>query len=148
MTHARFTEEERRRLQTLPAVARVTETRITYTKAFREECMARYWRGESGTQIFREAGLGPEVIGHKRIERCLARWRDGDAAFAGSPAMRRQSTAHAKGTRGEMANLQERITSDERIIVLQSRRIQELEDLVEQLRSRVHDAPEPPDRES
>lgn len=26
--------------------------------------------------MFRKAGLGPEVIGYKRIERCVARWRD------------------------------------------------------------------------
>ena len=29
-------------------------------------------------EMFREAGLGPELIGYKRIERCVARWRDLD----------------------------------------------------------------------
>ena len=32
--------------------------------------------GDSPTALFRKAGLGPEVIGSKRIERCVARWRD------------------------------------------------------------------------
>ena len=31
--------------------------------------------GESPTVLFREAGLGPELIGEKRIERCMHRWR-------------------------------------------------------------------------
>ena len=31
--------------------------------------------GESPTYLFREAGLGPEFIGEKRIERCMDRWR-------------------------------------------------------------------------
>lgn len=31
--------------------------------------------GESPTYLFREAGLGPELIGEKRIERCMDRWR-------------------------------------------------------------------------
>ena len=30
--------------------------------------------GESPTVLFREAGLGPELIGEKRIERCMHRW--------------------------------------------------------------------------
>ena len=33
-------------------------------------------RGESPTKIFREAGLPPELVGYKRIERSVARWKD------------------------------------------------------------------------
>lgn len=32
--------------------------------------------GDSPTALFRKAGLGPEIIGSKRIKRCVARWRD------------------------------------------------------------------------
>ncbi|EIJ25698.1 hypothetical protein [Bifidobacterium longum] len=30
---------------------------------------------ESPVRIFREAGLDPRIIGNKRIERCIARWK-------------------------------------------------------------------------
>ncbi len=41
----------------LPAVANVTEDRITYSDAFKQVCVIRYLAGESPTKIFREAGL-------------------------------------------------------------------------------------------
>ncbi|MBT1182325.1 hypothetical protein JS531_10285 [Bifidobacterium sp. CP2] len=72
---ADFTDEELSYLNGLSAVHSVSMGRIRYEPAFRDECMRRYLRGESPVTIFREAGLGPEVIGRKRIERCFARWR-------------------------------------------------------------------------
>ena len=50
-------------------------TRITYTDSFKREAVTRYRRGESPVRIFREAGLDPRIIGNKRIERCIARWK-------------------------------------------------------------------------
>lgn len=37
--------------------------------------MCRYNAGESPSAIFREAGLDPKLIGYKRVERCIARWK-------------------------------------------------------------------------
>ena len=37
--------------------------------------MCRYNAGESPSAIFREAGLAPKLIGYKRVERCIARWK-------------------------------------------------------------------------
>lgn len=31
--------------------------------------------GRKPVRIFREAGLDPRIIGNKRIERCIARWK-------------------------------------------------------------------------
>lgn len=76
MARQLFSARTRKALLSLDAVASVSETRITYSDAFREECMRRYAQGESPSAIFREAGLGPEVIGYKRIERCISRWRN------------------------------------------------------------------------
>ena len=72
----RFSDEEVRQLRALPAVANVTRNRITYSDTFRHVCTIRYLTGESPTKIFREAGLPPELIGYKRIERCVARWKE------------------------------------------------------------------------
>lgn len=70
-----FSDEEIQLLRELPAVANVTRNRITYSDAFKQVCTIRYLAGESPTKIFREAGLPPELVGYKRIERSVARWK-------------------------------------------------------------------------
>lgn len=67
--------DELQMLRDLPAVANVSKDRITYSNAFKRVCVIRYLAGESPTKIFREAGLPPELIGYKRIERSVARWK-------------------------------------------------------------------------
>lgn len=67
--------DELQMLRDLPAVANVSKDRITYSNAFKHVCVIRYLAGESPTKIFREAGLPPELIGYKRIERSVARWK-------------------------------------------------------------------------
>ncbi|OXM99945.1 hypothetical protein [Bifidobacterium vansinderenii] len=73
-----FTAEERQYLSSLPAVYHVGTERILYTDEFKYACIARYMDGESPVSIFRDAGLDPELVGRKRIERCFARWRDSE----------------------------------------------------------------------
>lgn len=70
-----FSDEEVWMLRKLPAVANVTRSRITYSDSFKQICTIRYLAGESPTKIFREAGLSPSIIGYKRIERSVARWK-------------------------------------------------------------------------
>ena len=70
-----FSVDELQMLRDLPAVANVSKDRITYSNAFKQVCVIRYLAGESPTKIFREAGLPPELIGYKRIERSVARWK-------------------------------------------------------------------------
>ena len=70
-----FSIDELQMLRDLPAVANVSKDRITYSNAFKQVCVIRYLAGESPTKIFREAGLPPELIGYKRIERSVARWK-------------------------------------------------------------------------
>ena len=72
-----FSDEEIQLLRGLPAVANVTRNRITYADSFKQVCTIRYLTGESPTKIFREAGLPPDLIGYKRIERCVDRWNVG-----------------------------------------------------------------------
>lgn len=70
-----FTNEEISYLRSLPAVERVTNGRIRYTEQFKRECIRRYLAGESPARIFHDHGLDSSLIGYKRIERCIARWR-------------------------------------------------------------------------
>ena len=54
----------------------VTRGRIVYAEDFKNHCVRRYLSGDSPAQIFRMAGLDSSLIGYKRIERCIARWKD------------------------------------------------------------------------
>ena len=71
-----FSPEEIKYLKSLSAVAEATAKRITYTDDFKRYCVVHYNEGASPVRMFREAGLDPALIGYKRIERCLARWRE------------------------------------------------------------------------
>ncbi len=71
-----FTLKEAAYLRSLPAVKEVSATRITYSDKFKVECVRRYLKGDSARRIFRDAGLEPSIIGTKRIERCVARWKN------------------------------------------------------------------------
>ena len=70
-----FTPEESAYLSMLPAVTNVSGTRITYAHEFKVACLADYLSGHSPSAFFRQAGLPPSLIGAKRIERCIARWK-------------------------------------------------------------------------
>lgn len=75
MIDGKFTAKERAYLSSLPAVKSVSASHIRYSDCFRVEVMCRYNAGESPSAIFREAGLDPKLIGYKRVERCIARWK-------------------------------------------------------------------------
>ena len=78
MKDREFDDDEIDYLRSLPAVNSVGRNRIRYTDQFREYCMQRYRAGDSPTGIFRDVGLDPALIGYKRIERCMSRWRARD----------------------------------------------------------------------
>ena len=71
----RFSSREIHYLESLPAVERIVGDRITYSEGFKRDCVRRYAAGESPSQIFNSAGLDSSLIGYKRIERCIARWK-------------------------------------------------------------------------
>ena len=67
MIDGKFTAKERAYLSSLSAVKSVSASHIRYSDRFRVEVMCRYNAGESPSAIFR--------IGYKRVERCIARWK-------------------------------------------------------------------------
>lgn len=80
MRQGKFTAKERAYLLSLPAVESITQERIFYAEEFKIDCMRRYHEGDSPATIFGEAGLYSSLIGYKRIERCIARWRADERA--------------------------------------------------------------------
>lgn len=78
MARKKFSQTEIEYLGSLPAVESVTENRITYSRDFQINCMSRYLQGERPSAIFTSAGLSPLVVGKKRVERNIARWKCDD----------------------------------------------------------------------
>ena len=70
-----FSVREVEYLESLPAVSRVRNGRILYEEGFKRHCVRCYREGESPAEFFRRAGLDSMLLGYKRIERCMARWR-------------------------------------------------------------------------
>lgn len=140
-----FSAEEVAYLKTLPAVADATRNRIIYAESFKVDCVLRYAQGESPVQLFREAGLDPSLIGYKRIECAIARWRR-QMNVATTPVKKRThgrrppavgaAVANTEfepqpiGTRGDIRDV---------LIAQQVRRIDELERQVNELSHRLQD---------
>lgn len=70
-----LTEKEIKLLARNPNVRAVSSAEIQYTKAFKLHFIKRYLEGDTPSNIFRNAGLKPEVLGYKRIERATYRWK-------------------------------------------------------------------------
>ena len=72
---ASFTDEQMRLLKGNDAISEVSRTRIYYREWFQIQAIMKNRLGMGPTRIFTEAGLPPSLVGSKRIERCMSRWR-------------------------------------------------------------------------
>lgn len=129
-----FDAETRRYLEALPAVARVTDSRIYYTTQFREQAMQRYGKGDSPCRIFTDAGMSPKLIGYKRIERAFARWRASSHIMIsqGSEGRRGTSEDDAQSSAGDP-----QVDLCVKLIGQQSLEIAELKRQIEALREQL-----------
>ena len=116
-----FTRKEVEYLRSVPAVKKVAKNRITYARAFQLYCMARYLRGDGPTAIFRSVGLDPDVVGRKRIERCIARWKQDEQLMAEAQQMNPDAAPDVR----------------DRIILVQCSQIKELTQQLSELQKRL-----------
>ena len=134
MTKRQFSRAEIEYLRTLPSIDAVTDSRITYAREFQIDCMRRYLQGEKPTAIFISAGLSPSVIGHKRIERNIARWkRDEDIMRKAAEEPEPHDTAvdnHNAMSEVPLGKIQSLVCQ----VMVLSDRVDKLERLVEGLR--------------
>lgn len=118
-----FTEREAMQLESLSAVDHVDRVRgrIYYSEDFKREIVRGHRAGISPTALFRSAGLGPESIGYKRIERCVARWTH-SVSVADVP---RKAPAKASkpvaGTRASQAPMSVLVAQTQRLNALEAR---------------------------
>ena len=63
-----LTEDQIKLLKTSPYVAKISENQqVSYTLAFKEMFWQRYMDGVPPIEIFRDAGLSPDILGQHRI---------------------------------------------------------------------------------
>lgn len=75
MAGIRFTLEQQELLRRNPQIAKVSEKAITYKDSFKLIAIEEYMKGKTPSEIFRQAGINPEIIGSENPKRCLLRWR-------------------------------------------------------------------------
>lgn len=75
VARGKLSQEEMNALKASPYVSDVEENRIIYTNEFKFLFMQEYQNGKKPTQIFKEAGFDPKILGAKRIERAASRWK-------------------------------------------------------------------------
>lgn len=131
-----------------PAVLKVDGTRIRYTDQFRTHLLRELLEGHGPTGIFRKAGLPPELIGGKRIERCANHTRKSSWIMAllehvGDtwPDAPEDTAPTAGGDRSEHAP--DRADDPWRVIMSMSRRIDYLDERIRELERLVAGTPQP-----
>lgn len=67
MTEKYFTPEQVEMLKANPYIDKVSNKAITYSEGYKEHFILELHTGKQPTQIFREAGLDPRIIGRDRI---------------------------------------------------------------------------------
>ena len=70
-----FNEHQQRQLEANPNVKSVTERAIQYTPGFKLQAVKQNQAGKGPAEIFQAAGFDLEVIGVKKAQSALARWR-------------------------------------------------------------------------
>lgn len=70
-----FNEHQRRQLEMNPNVASVSDHAIQYTAEFKLHAVEENLAGKGPVQIFIEAGFDLDMIGKKKAQSSLERWR-------------------------------------------------------------------------
>ena len=70
-----FNEHQRRQIEVNPNVASVSDRAIQYTAEFKLKAIQENQSGKGPAQIFREAGFDLEIIGLKKAQSAIKRWK-------------------------------------------------------------------------
>ena len=91
-----FTSEDQSKLRKNPYVKNVSEKSITYTDEFREEFYSEYLKGIGPTQILREMGFDPSILGSDRILSITKRIKKYSQRVGGFKDKRRESSGRPR----------------------------------------------------
>lgn len=95
----RFTAHEIRQLEANPNVLHVSEKAITYSPEFKLAALEAYQKGCTPQQIFVEAGFLLSIIGNRKPQECLKRWRAAYSAHGENGLLEERRGKAATGRR-------------------------------------------------
>jgi len=75
MSNIIFNEHQRRLIEMNPNVTSVSDRAIQYTPEFKLKAVQENLQGKGPSQIFREAGFDLEIIGTKKAQSAISRWK-------------------------------------------------------------------------
>ncbi len=121
MSGLHFTQEQQNLLSQNPYITKVTEKSITYSEEFKLYAINEYAKGKTPTEIFREAGLEPKIIGSKNPVRSLSRWlsvyfKEGQAGLMGE---KRDNKSSGRPKTSDMSLEERLIAAETKIAYLQ-----------------------------
>ncbi len=91
-----FSEDQIQELQKSPYVDKVSSKAITYSEEFKTHFLEKYEQGMMPTQIFREAGIPPEIVGKTRISSFSNRMKKIDQRPEGVTDLRSQNSGRSQ----------------------------------------------------
>lgn len=92
-----FNEHQQRQLEANPNVKSVTDRAIQYTPAFKMQAVKENQTGKGPAEIFQEAGFNLEIIGVKKAQSALARWRKTFQAYGENGFLEERRGKASKG---------------------------------------------------
>lgn len=78
-----LTEEQIRMLKNNPNIVKVTNRQVHYTQTFKNYFCREYAKGRSSTEILREQGIDPKILGETRVSTLRTYYSQVKRAFPG-----------------------------------------------------------------
>jgi len=79
-----LTEEQINILKKNPNIVKVTPRQVHYTQTFKNYFCREYAKGRSSTEIFREQGIDPKILGETRVSSMRSYYSQMKRSFPGS----------------------------------------------------------------
>lgn len=140
MSKILFNEHQRRQLEANPNVKSVSDRAIQYTADFKIHAVQLNLAGNGPVEIFREAGFDLDIIGIKKAQSALARWRKTFQAYGKTGFLQeRRGKASSGRPKKENISAEKKLAQAEaRILLLEAELtlLKKLEEMERQAKNR------------
>jgi len=99
-TQSYLTAEQISMLDKNPNIIKVTPRQVHYTQTFKNYFCREYAKGRSSTEILREQGIDPKVLGETRVSSLRTYYNNVKNAFPGKEALSLEGKNPYRGTKG------------------------------------------------
>lgn len=95
-----LTKEQISILEKNPNIVRVTPRQVHYTQTFKNYFCREYAKGRSSTEILREQGIDPKILGETRVSSLRTYYSNVKNAFPGRENLALEGKNPYRGTKG------------------------------------------------